>query len=175
MVPQRSRTGRGTGAASTYDAAMREIVARCLLVSVCVAAAGCSPSALSPSAYPPDFAMVFHVSGEPGAADPMLRTAQHVVDPARHLRVMLGAGVTAADYPPTTARLSQQQMAYLYRMALAALDDPAPPPGAGAEVVYLVTLTANGRTDTRGFDAESKPPPAATPLLRRLVTLRGGR
>ena len=125
--------------------------------------------------YPPDFALVFHVDGEADADDPLRRTAQHVVDPARRLRVMLGAGVTAADYPPATARLAPGQMAQLYRLAEATLADSAPPPGAGAEVVYLITLTADGRTDTRRFDADAKPPPAATPLLRQLVALRGGR
>ena len=150
-----------------------------VLTFVLLALAACSSRQATPPAgeadYPPDFALVFHVNGEAGADNPLRRTAQHVVDPARRLRVMLGAGATAADYPPPMARLPPRQMAHLYRLARATMDDPAPPPGAGAEVVYLVTLTADGRTETRRFDADAKPPPAAATLLRQLVTLRGGR
>ncbi len=155
---------------------MRWTAVGCLLTCLAALAACSMPVDAPAPPYPPDFALVFHVDGPADAADPLRRPAQHVVEPSRKLRVMLGPGATVADYPPPTARLSPTQMADLYRLARAAvLDDPAPPAGATASTIYRVTLTAGGRTTTRALDAEAKPAPAATALLRELVQLRGGR
>ena len=155
----------------------------------------------TPAGYPPDFALVMTVYGEPSAdagrdPEPRHRSAQHIVTPDRLLRAALGPGTHADYYPGPTAKLSPAQMGLIYRLAVAALasentnlpheNTPPTPPNAataraaavpalapGAGVSYRLTLEAHARVTT--YDTTPQRNAAATALLDELIRLRGGR
>ncbi len=147
--------------------------------------------AVAAAEYPPDFGGVVTVTSAVDLEPARHRSAQHLVQPDRLLRVALGPGVHHRFYPAPTAKLSPAEMANIFRalrdvdardtrpktgLPDAAEKDPAgtlDPQFDDTAVWCEVTYTAYGQTIELAGDPRQNPPLDA--VLQMFVDLRGGR
>lgn len=124
--------------------------------------------------YPADFGLVYQVvsleESEDGA--PTRQPGVYIVEPDRTLRVALGSGATAGYYPPSTATLTPNQMAQLWRLVQQAelIDQPADI-HADDTVKYHIQITARGKRHLLHATPAHHPQSAA--ILRYLAELSG--
>jgi hypothetical protein len=162
---------------SALDAKHRYTAFFAVTMGVMLCLSGCQHTVETASSYPPDFALRVSVEGPVEPSRPAFRSAQHIIEPSRKLRVMLGAGVDASLYPPPTATLTHEQMQKLYQAASQAID--AEYGGSGPSRVdpessrVAIRLIANGREVQTVRIAQRNPD--VIELLDLLVRLRGGR
>ena len=123
---------------------------------------------------PPDFALRFHVAGDPRADDLLLKTSQYLVEPNRQFRVALGAGATIDYYPKLTRRSISRaefyelcQHVHLHHL----MSEPTSvgSEGGGVNIRYAVEISAQGRTHRYRTTPDESPP--TVELLRLLIAL----
>ncbi len=146
-------------------------------LAVLLTLSGCilTPAEPVEVAYPPDFALVFHVKAPVGSPDPIHQPSRYLLGPDRVLRVAVGpeSDNPGYRYPPPRAKLTAAQMGRIYELAdyvtyNGQVLDPAWP---ADQVVYHVSLTRLGQTQiTTLTPAQS---PELVDLLSHLVGLTG--
>lgn len=93
-----------------------------------------------------------------------MRPGRYVVEPDRQLRAALGAGATDASFPPPTRRLTQNNLADLYRLCRAAdlfnpkhpnlASSPPDPETIIGKTVYAITTHAREKRVLVVMEAE---------------------
>lgn len=142
---------------------------------------GCRPnSSLQPGqtlprpGLPPDFALQFHVAGDPSTNDPLRQTSQYVLEANRHLHVATGPTATRHAYPPLTRVIPHAEYEHLIRHVMRShlMAEPTSPAAesSNATLRYEVTLFANGRTHRYATTPAESPP--TVQLLQKLVKTR---
>jgi len=142
---------------------------------------GCHPNSspqpgqtLSRPGLPPDFALQFHVVGDPFTNDPLRQTSQYVLEANRHLHVATGPTATRDSYPPLTRVIPHAEYEHLIRHVLRChlMAEPTSPAAESSNTTlrYEVTLFANGRTHRYATTPAESPP--TIQLLQKLVKIR---
>lgn len=142
---------------------------------------GCHPNrssqlgqALPRPGLPPDFALQFHVIGDPSTNDPLRQTSQYVLEANRHLHVATEPTATRHFYPPLTRVFSHAEYENLIRHVLRChlMAEPTSPAAesSNATLRYEVIIFANGRTHRYATTPAESPP--TVQLLQKLAKKR---
>ncbi len=124
-------------------------------------------------AYPPDFALMFHVKAPAGSPDPTRQPSRYQLGADRVLRLAVGSEADKPWAPPAVADLTPAQMGRIYELAdyVTYNGQTWNPAWPADQVAYHVSITRLGLTQiTTLTPAQS---PELVDLLSSLVDLSG--